>query len=289
MQRIHTASNLSNSLDALRKDGKRIGFVPTMGALHKGHLALIQQAAAANDIVVCSIFVNPAQFNDISDLNNYPRTLESDAAALESVHCDMLFAPEVVEMYPNGPEQFEHSFGPIEQVMEGNHRPGHFSGMALVVDKLFKMVMPHRAYFGEKDFQQLAIVKLLAAKFHPNMEIVPCPTVREVDGLAMSSRNKLLSTIERAAAPKLYEVLLQINEQIYSAPIEEVRMKALAELNASPYIKPHYLEIVNSNTLQPLNSWQDPAPWRACVAALIADGSPTSKGVRIIDNFALKP
>lgn len=289
MQRVESIATLRLILDKALDAGSTIGFVPTMGALHVGHLELVRKAVAENDIVVCSIFVNPAQFNDPKDLINYPRTLDSDALALTSAGCHLLFAPAVQEMYPHGPETFPYDFGAIETVLEGSHRPGHFKGMALVVDKLFGIVKPNRAYFGEKDFQQLAIVTLLAAKLHPNLQIVPCPTVREADGLAMSSRNQLLTAKERTEAPALYKALLYFKEHMGRLSPVELQAKCIADLQASPSITVQYFEIVNSLSMQPVQHWQEPGPWRLCLAALVTDGSPASKKVRLIDNISLKP
>ncbi len=289
MQRVESIAALRLILDKARDAGKTIGFVPTMGALHTGHLELVQQAVSENDTVVCSIFVNPAQFNDPKDLVNYPRTLDTDAKALTTKGCQFLFAPTVQEMYPHGPELFPHDFGAIETVLEGHHRPGHFKGMALVVDKLFGIVNPNRAYFGEKDFQQLAIVTLLAAKLHPNIRIVPCPTVREEDGLAMSSRNQLLTAKERAEAPALYKSMLYFKEHMGSMTPVELQAKCVADLNARSTITVQYFEIVNSLSMQSVQTWQDPGPWRLCLAALVTDGSSDSRKVRLIDNLLLKP
>ena len=186
--------------------GLKIGFVPTMGALHEGHLSLINRAKKDNDIVVCSVFVNPIQFNNPADLEKYPRTPEKDIEKLEQAGCDAVFMPTAEEMYPNKVED-HYDFGDLERVMEGACRPGHFNGVAIVVRKLFEIVTPNRAYFGEKDFQQLAIINKMVSNLNMNLEIVPCPIVREKDGLAMSSRNVRLNETERAIAPKIFATL----------------------------------------------------------------------------------
>ena len=200
MQVFGKIDGVVDLLNKLKKEGKTIGFVPTMGALHAGHLALTEKALAGNDITVVSIFVNPTQFNDKNDLLNYPRDLEKDLRKLESVGCDIVFYPEVKEMYPE-PDRRTFDFGKLASVMEGAHRPGHFNGVAQVVSKFFDILKPHRAYFGEKDYQQLAIIREMVRQLSMPVEIVPCSIVREPDGLAMSSRNQLLTPNQRASAP----------------------------------------------------------------------------------------
>ncbi len=203
---------LQSALNADRKNGLRIGFVPTMGALHKGHLSLIERAGAENDRVVVSIFVNPTQFNDPNDLKNYPVNPESDTRLLSTLPCDYVFCPEVDEIYPE-PDTRKFDFGALETVMEGRFRPGHFNGVAQVVSKLFYIVEPHRAYFGLKDFQQYAIIKNMVTRLNIPIELIACETVREQDGLAMSSRNALLTKEHRAVAPEIYKILREARSE----------------------------------------------------------------------------
>ena len=193
MEIVKDIAHLRQIIDNIKAEGKTIGFVPTMGALHKGHLSLLQQAKKGCDITICSIFVNPTQFNDKKDLDNYPRTPESDFALLESEHCDIVFFPNEKEIYPEGEIKKEFHFGRLGELLEGLKRPGHFNGVALVVSKLFELVRPTKAYFGQKDYQQVMIVKELVKQLNYPIEIISCPIIREADGLAMSSRNALLS------------------------------------------------------------------------------------------------
>ena len=223
MKVVSTISELRNELDACRALGKSIGFVPTMGALHRGHVSLVERSVAENDITVVSIFVNPTQFNDKNDLKNYPRTLEADCALLEGVGATYAFAPEVSEMYPE-PDTRVFSFSPLDTVMEGACRPGHFNGVAQIVSKLFYAVEPHKAYFGEKDFQQLAIIRKMVRQLNLNLEIVGCPIVREDDGLAMSSRNMLLTAEERVRAVNISRILKESLEYA-KEHLEQVEFK----------------------------------------------------------------
>ncbi len=285
MQQFTTVSTLKEAVAAARQAGKSVGLVPTMGALHEGHLSLIRRAKAENDIVVVSLFVNPIQFNNQEDLAKYPRTIEADLEKLASVDTDMAFVPTVEEMYPE-PVTMVYHFGSLEEVMEGPQRPGHFSGVAVVVRRLFDIVEPQRAYFGEKDYQQLAIIRNLIEQIHYPIEIVPCPIVRADDGLAMSSRNMRLSPAARAMAPAIYDTLSQATEMAEYEDVEEVRewvVSTLAtyhEVNPQPdelMFEPEYFEIVDALTLQPINDWQE-APQGAvgCIAVWL-------NGVRLID------
>ena len=267
--------------EAARQAGRRLGLVPTMGALHDGHLQLVQTAAATCDEILVSIFVNPTQFDNPDDLRRYPRVPEQDAALLAPAGCTALFLPSVAEMYPQ-PATLRFDFGALERVMEGAHRPGHFNGVATVVSKLFHQARPHAAYFGQKDFQQVAVVRQLVADLSFDLELVVHPTVREADGLAMSSRNRRLSAEARAVAPLLYRVLQAAAAQVrQGTPPAQVQQQALAALAAEPAFTPEYIEVADAQTLQPLAEY---APDRAvvlCVAAFL-------DGVRLIDNVVVQ-
>lgn len=276
-----TTAELRAHVEAARGAGRRLGLVPTMGALHEGHLQLVRTAAQACDEVIASIFVNPTQFNNPDDLRLYPRLPEQDAAALRSVGCTVLFMPTVAEMYPQ-PTVLHFDFGPLERVMEGAHRPGHFNGVATVVSKLFHLARPHVAYFGQKDFQQVAIVRQLIADLSFDLELVVYPTVREADGLAMSSRNARLSPEARIVAPLLYEVLahaaLQVKEGVGPAAVQQ---QALAALAQEPQFTPEYVEVADAQTLQPLTGYEAGRAVVLCVAAHLGS-------VRLIDNVVVE-
>jgi pantoate--beta-alanine ligase len=279
---INLTHTISETQAAIRKqisEGKTIGFVPTMGALHEGHLTLIRQAAGENDFVVVSIFVNPIQFNNPDDLAKYPRTLEADLQKLGGTGCQLVFAPSAEEMYPE-PDLTEFNFGQLEQVMEGKFRPGHFKGVAIVVKKLFEIVAPHKAYFGEKDFQQLAIIKKLVSMLQIDLEIVPCPIVREADGLAMSSRNARLTPDERAEATVIYKALTGVKENYSWFVPGGVRQLVMGEIQESPHFRVEYADVVDAETLQPFEDWSDAEHAVVCVAAFIGK-------VRLIDNIIL--
>ena len=275
-----------DQLNLLRQKGLSIGFVPTMGALHEGHLSLIRRARAENDIVVCSIFVNPIQFNNKEDLSRYPRTLEADSALLEREYCDIIFAPEVNEIYPNNNEPIPvYDLEGLDEPMEGQFRPGHFQGVCVIVHKLFSIVNPDRAYFGNKDFQQLAIIRNLVKKQNLNVEIVGCDIIREKDGLAMSSRNMRLTESERLIAPKIYQTLLQAKNNVADYKNTSFTPALLKqwisdEISSNAPLMPEYVEIVNINSLQPTDDWNGGKELIVCVA--IFDGS-----VRLIDNLIL--
>ncbi|RZK22818.1 MAG: pantoate--beta-alanine ligase [Hymenobacter sp.] len=272
-----TAAELRAHAEAARRAGRRIGLIPTMGALHDGHLQLVRAAAQACDEVIATVFVNPTQFNNPDDLRLYPRLPEQDAAALAPAGCTALFMPTVAEIYPQ-PTVLRFDFGPLERVMEGAHRPGHFNGVATVVSKLFHLARPHVAYFGQKDFQQVAIVRQLITDLSFDLELVVYPTVREAGGLAMSSRNARLSPEARAVAPLIYKVLQQAAEQVRQgvAPAE-VQRQALAALAAEPAFTPEYFEVADAQTLQPMASYEAGRAVVLCVAAHLG-------GVRLIDN-----
>ena len=275
-----TAAELRAHAEASRCAGRRLGLVPTMGALHDGHLQLVRAAAAQCDEVIASIFVNPTQFNNPDDLRLYPRLPEQDTALLASAGCTVLFMPSVAEVYPQ-PTVLHFDFGALERVMEGAHRPGHFNGVATVVSKLFHLARPHVAYFGQKDFQQVAIVRQLLADLSFDLELVVYPTVREADGLAMSSRNRRLSPEARAVAPLLHQVLAQAAGQVRQgvAPAE-VQTLDLAALAHEPQFTPEYFEVADAQTLQPLATYGDSQAVVLCVAAHLG-------GVRLIDNVVV--
>ena len=256
-----------------------IGFVPTMGALHRGHISLISRARAENDTVVCSIFVNPTQFNDKKDLANYPRTPEEDKKLLSEAGCDVLFQPSVDEIYPDE-TLLDIDFGPLERVMEGQFRPGHFRGVATVVHRLFEIVQPNRSYFGKKDFQQLAIIKEMNRRLSPEIAIIGCATLRENDGLAMSSRNIHLTDEERSKAGIIFETLNWVSKSIQSDKITSIQTQAIARIESVANFKVQYLEMVDNEMLQPITKWDPNIPQRVCVAVL------TSR-TRLIDNIAL--
>jgi pantoate--beta-alanine ligase len=273
-----TAAELRAYAEQARGAGRRLGLVPTMGALHEGHLQLVRAAASTCDEVIASVFVNPTQFNNPEDLRLYPRLPEQDAAALAPAGCTVLFMPAVAEIYPQ-PTVLHFDFGPLERVMEGAHRPGHFNGVATVVSKLFHLARPHVAYFGQKDFQQVAIVRQLIADLSFDLELIVFPTVREASGLAMSSRNTRLTPEARAVAPLLYAVLQQAAAQVrLGIPPVEVQQQALAALAQEPQFTPEYFELADAQTLQPISSYEVGRPLVLCVAAHLG-------GVRLIDNI----
>jgi len=280
MQVFITVAQLRAFAEASRQAGRRLGLIPTMGALHEGHLQLVRAAATECDDVVATIFVNPTQFNNPDDLRLYPRLPEQDTALLAGAGCTALFMPTVDEVYPR-PTVLHFDFGPLERVMEGAHRPGHFNGVATVVSKLFHMARPHAAYFGQKDFQQVAIVRQLIADLSFDLDLVVYPTVREADGLAMSSRNRRLSPEARAVAPLLYQVLTQAASRVQQgvAPAQ-VQAQALAALAAEPQFTAEYLEVADAQTLQPVAAYVAGRSVVLCVAAHLG-------GVRLIDNIVV--
>ena len=277
MEIFKTISELQQSLKADRDKGLLIGFVPTMGALHKGHLSLVEQAAKENDRVVVSIFVNPTQFNDPNDLKNYPRNLDADAGLLSTVVCDYIFVPSVTEIYPDSDTR-EFDFGTLETVMEGHFRPGHFNGVAQVVSKLFSIVMPDRAYFGLKDFQQYSIIKNLKEKLHLPVNLVACETVREDDGLALSSRNKLLTPEHRIVVPQIYRILKEARADATNFTPHEVKTRVIGKIDSLGLLKTEYFEIVDELTLQSVTDWNQKGTKVGCIAVFAGS-------VRLIDNI----
>ncbi|MBF1564180.1 MAG: pantoate--beta-alanine ligase [Prevotella salivae] len=245
---------LQNELNAARNAGKSIGFVPTMGALHEGHASLIKRSVQDNDITVVSVFLNPTQFNDKADLERYPKTLDEDVRLAEACGADYVFAPAVEEIYPE-PDTRVFEFPPVTTVMEGARRPGHFNGVCQVVSRLFTIVAPDNAYFGEKDWQQIAVIKQLVDYMNSNITIVECPIIREADGLAMSSRNKLLTKEERAIAPAIYQALKDSLDYSKTHSVEETHDKVVAEINAIAGLEVEYFEIVDGKTLLAVDDW----------------------------------
>ena len=279
---MKTFSSIKETISYLEQQiiaEKSIGFVPTMGALHEGHLALMRRAKKENDLLVVSVFVNPVQFNNAGDLKKYPRAPEEDTKKLKSVHCDVLFAPDVKEMYPEEVTA-QYDFGGLDKVMEGAFRPGHFNGVAVVVKKLFDIISPHRAYFGEKDFQQLAIIKKLVEMEKIPVEIASCPIVREPDGLAMSSRNRLLSAEERKIAPFIYKTLQEARRRRDHICANPLRQMIINIFEGNEHFKLEYFDIVDDKTLRPVNAWDDKIGTVACVAVWLGS-------VRLIDNIRI--
>jgi pantoate--beta-alanine ligase len=276
MKLIHTITGLQNELASGRKEKKKIGFVPTMGALHPGHIALVERSVAENDISVVSIFVNPTQFNDKNDLLKYPRTLDADCGLLEKTGNSIVFAPEVKEIYPE-PDTRQFEFGNLTNVMEGQFRPGHFNGVAQVVSRLFDAVRPDTAYFGEKDFQQLAIIRQLVKQLQLDIRIVACPIVRETDGLAMSSRNTRLNAKQRQDATIISRVLFESRRIRESYPVADLKSWVIAQLNTVPDFKIEYFDIVDGVHLQSIRAWEDTEYPVGCIAVFVGE-------VRLIDN-----
>lgn len=274
-------NDLQQHLTKIRKKGGSVGFVPTMGALHEGHLSLIRQSVEVNDCTVCSIFVNPTQFNDNADLEKYPRTVAKDMAMLNSVTCDVLFLPDVNEVYPPGLKtELKLNFGELATVMEGYFRPGHFDGMAQVVKRLLDIVEPHNLYMGQKDFQQLAIVRNMLTQLEMPINLVMCAIVREADGLAMSSRNVRLDPALRKKALLLSQTLEKAKAKMDAKSPAEIQKWALKQLTI-PSFKPEYFEIVNAITLQPIKKFSDADYVVACTAVWVGE-------IRLIDNLIFK-
>lgn len=273
-----TIEELDVLLDSARVNGKRIGFVPTMGALHKGHISLVEKSVAENDLTVVSVFVNPTQFNDKKDLDTYPRTLEADNKLLKAAGCDYVFTPSEQEMYPE-PDTRVFEFGYLGEIMEGAHRPGHFNGVAQIVSKLFYIVKPDRAYFGEKDFQQIAIIRSMVEQLEMPVEIVSCPIYREEDGLALSSRNMRLSKQERQIAPNIYAFLNESRKLVPEKTVQEVTDYVIDGLNEIDGLEVEYYMIIDSETLCPLKSWSETKKAVGCITVYCGD-------VRLIDNIS---
>lgn len=280
MKLIQTIQELRTELDALRKEGKTIGLVPTMGALHAGHASLVKRAVAENDVVVVSDFVNPTQFNDKNDLLKYPCTLDADCKLLEECGASFVFAPSVEEIYPE-PDTRQFSYAPLDTVMEGKFRPGHFNGVCQIVSKLFLIVEPTRAYFGEKDFQQLAIIREMVRKYPFNLEIVGCPIVREADGLALSSRNARLSDEQRIQALQISKTLFASVEYAQTHTLAETKAFVESAISTAEGLRLEYFEIVDGNSLQTVCDWKDSSYIVGCITVFCGE-------VRLIDNIKYK-
>lgn len=270
---------LQNALFDERKAGKSVGLVPTMGALHEGHASLVRRSVQDNDVTVVSVFVNPTQFNDKNDLKNYPRNLDADCRLLEQCHADYVFAPEVEDMYPT-PDKRQFEYPPVSTVMEGAHRPGHFNGVCQVVSRLFYIVRPDRAYFGEKDWQQIAVVKAMVHHLQLGVQIVECPIVREADGLALSSRNTLLAPDERAIAPAIYKALKDSKEYAKTHSLKDTHDHVVDQINAVEGLRVEYFSIVDGNTLQDIADWDD-SPYVVGCITVYCGKTP----IRLIDHI----
>ncbi|WP_077155085.1 pantoate--beta-alanine ligase [Bacteroides bouchesdurhonensis] len=277
MKVIHTIKDLQTELTVLKAQGKKVGLVPTMGALHAGHASLVKRSANENDVTVVSVFVNPTQFNDKNDLAKYPRTLDADCRLLEDCGVTFVFAPSVEEMYPQ-PDTRQFSYAPLDTVMEGAFRPGHFNGVCQIVSKLFDAVTPDRAYFGEKDFQQLAIIREMVRQMKYKLEIVGCPIVREQDGLALSSRNKRLSAEERENALKISQTIFKSRTFAASHTVSETQKMVEDAIEDAPGLRLEYFEIVDGNTLQKISNWEDTSYAVGCITVFCGE-------VRLIDNI----
>ena len=278
MHIIEKKTDLADYLAQCRANNKTVGFVPTMGALHEGHLSLVKRSTEECDVTVVSVFVNPTQFNDKNDLMNYPRCVDKDCALLETVGCNAVFTPSVEEMYPE-PDTRVFSFGTLDKVMEGEHRPGHFNGVAQVVSKLFDIVKPDKAFFGLKDFQQVAIIKAMVKQLNMKLEIVPCPIVREADGLAKSSRNMLLEPQYRAIAPKIHQTLVEAAKKRDCTP-EQLCQWITSTIDATQLLKTEYVQIVNFDTLMPVKKLAAAEKPIICIAVWAGK-------IRLIDNLEL--
>ncbi len=280
MKIVSRVDDLKRSLAEFREGGKSVGLVPTMGALHEGHKSLVERARRENDVVVVSVFLNPTQFNNAEDLRTYPRTADADAAMLESCGVDIAFMPTVEDIYPEPDTRVFH-LGSVAEVMEGAMRPGHFNGVCQIVSKLFMFVEPTRAYFGEKDFQQIAVIKAMVAQLGFNLEIVECPCIREDDGLAKSSRNVRLTPLVRKVAPAIYRTLKESLRFAEDHSVEQTHDWVVATINAYPEMEVEYFSICDGDTLLPVDSWDASDHVVGCITVYCGD-------VREIDNITYK-
>ena len=278
MKTVYTVNELKQELALVDMSG--VGFVPTMGALHAGHRSLVEKARKECETVVVSVFVNPTQFNDKNDLKHYPRTPEADEALLEEAGADIVFMPSVEEIYPE-PDTRIFDFGQIDKVMEGATRPGHFNGVAQVVSRLFDMVNPAKAYFGEKDFQQIAVIKAMVKQLGLTVEIIECPIIRDEDGLALSSRNTLLTKEHRAAAPHIYATIKQCAEKMQAMTPAELSAWVTAEVESNPLLKVIYFQAVDALSMQQISAWSESERVQGCIAVQAGE-------IRLIDNIKLK-
>ncbi|GHU60777.1 pantothenate synthetase [Bacteroidia bacterium] len=297
MEVVNSKNELTLLVGGYMNDAKTIGFVPTMGALHEGHLSLVSAAKKNCDIVVVSIFVNPTQFNDPEDLKRYPRTPEQDFKLLEEWGCDVVFHPSVGEIYPQK-DMREFDFGYIGTIMEGAKRPGHFNGVAMIVSKLFDIVRPNKAFFGMKDFQQIVIVKKLVELFKYKVEIVECPIVREKSGLALSSRNKFLSEEQKENASHIYKTLKKAADNVAvskaNSDVNKLKKWIADEINRNPFLETEYVEIVDTETLQIITDLKARVQKRVCVAVYVGSDrqglfktAEEEKKIRLIDNILI--
>lgn len=282
MKIIDTVAALQLAVTEAKQQGLSVGLVPTMGALHEGHASLIRQCVAENQLTVVSVFVNPTQFNDPKDLQHYPRTFEADAQLIASLGGDIVFAPSVEEIYPQKDKRV-FSYPPIDTVMEGARRPGHFNGVCQIVSKLFDIGSPDKAYFGEKDFQQIAVVRAMMRDLGYKFQLVPCPIVRETSGLALSSRNALMSEDERVLATNIYRTLRESVVFSQAHTVEETQQFVVNQLNALEGLEVEYYEIVNGETLQTVTSWEDAAQIQGCITVFCG-----ARPVRLIDNISYR-
>ncbi len=276
MEIIQFAELLTKKISSYKGAGKTIGFVPTMGALHRGHLSLLHACKEQNDISVVSIFVNPTQFNDQDDLKNYPRNLTNDLILLRKEKCNLVFCPDEKEMYPV-PDTRKFDFGGLDRIMEGLHRPGHFNGVAQIVTRLLDIIIPHRIYLGMKDFQQIAIIRKVIHDFGYPAEVVTCPTVREDDGLALSSRNMLLSKEQRQIAEVIPRTLFEAKELMATGKVSELKKTVIDKINNNPELNVEYFEIVDKKNLQPVKDFSQKGDKIGCIAVKIGN-------IRLIDN-----
>ena len=274
--------DLQNELFCLRKANRKIGLVPTMGALHQGHASLVKQCVADNDITIVSVFLNPTQFNDPKDLERYPRTFEEDCKILNEVGADIVFAPTPKEMYPT-PDNRHFEFPPTSTVMEGAKRPGHFNGVCQVVSRLFYITKPHNAYFGEKDWQQICVIKQLVKYLNLDINIIECPIIREENGLAMSSRNALLTSEERTIAANIYRILKESVTKKDYLSVDELQQEVINSINAVDQLEVEYFEIVDGNTLETVHSWND-SPYIVGCITVYCGATP----IRLIDHSKYK-
>lgn len=276
---VKEISKLEALIQKEKKEGKKIGLVPTMGALHEGHLSLVKKAGEETDYVVVSIFVNPTQFNDSNDLKKYPRKVDQDLKLLETSSCQIVFIPEVKTMYPE-PDTRHFDFGLLGEVMEGAFRTGHFNGVAQIVSRLFSIVKPDVAFFGMKDFQQIAIIRSMVKQLKLPVKIVSCPVVRDSDGLAKSSRNVRLSKEQRGNVPWIYHVLKEARNKVQTMTVPELKDWVVSEINKNSGLKTQYFEVVNSETLMPVENWNQTKDRTGCVAVFCGD-------IRLIDDITL--
>ena len=280
MQVIKSIAELQACLANERSNGNSIGLVPTMGALHEGHASLVRRSVSENDVTVVSVFLNPTQFNDPKDLERYPRTLDSDCELLEACGAQVVFAPSVGEMYPE-PDTRIFSYPPTDSVMEGERRPGHFNGVCQIVSKLFAITLPDRSYFGEKDYQQIAVIRRMVADLGFKVEVIACPVIREEDGLAMSSRNTLLSVEEKALAPNIYRVLKESKSQ--GLGLKDTEKWVICQINAIDGLDVEYFSIVDGNTLESIANWDDAGSVVGCITVYCG-----KTPIRLIDHIRYK-